>query len=166
MQPTVYDYSQPINTSATPPQPAVADSVGTSFDAARDSFKAGDYAKALEQVDQAIHQMPNDAALHEFRGVTLFALHRYTDAAVPLYAVLAVGPGWDWKTLDRTVPERVGLHRAASGPGELLQPEPRVGPFSVCACLLLPDAGKYRSGPQSIEAGGCNCSPRIPSLRS
>ena len=80
-------------------QPAVADQVGTSFDAARDSFKAGDYAKALELTDQAIRQMPNDAALHEFRGVVLFALHRYEDAAAPLYAVLAVGPGWDWSTL-------------------------------------------------------------------
>ncbi len=49
--------------------------------------------------DKAIHDMPNDAALHEFRGVTLFALRRYADAAVPLYAVLAVGPGWDWNTL-------------------------------------------------------------------
>jgi tetratricopeptide (TPR) repeat protein len=99
VQPTVYDYSQPINTAATPPEPAVADSVGTSFDSARDAFKAGEYAKALEQTDQAIRQMPNDAALHEFRGVVLFALHRYADAAVPLYAVLAVGPGWDWSTL-------------------------------------------------------------------
>ena len=73
--------------------------MGTSFDAARDAFKAGDYAKALELTDQAIRQMPNDAALHEFRGVVLFALHRYEDAAAPLYAVLSVGPGWDWPTL-------------------------------------------------------------------
>jgi tetratricopeptide (TPR) repeat protein len=43
--------------------------------------------------------MPNDAALHEFRGLVLFALHRYEDAAAPLYAVLSVGPGWDWQTL-------------------------------------------------------------------
>ena len=73
--------------------------MGTSFDSARESFKSGDYAKALELTDQAISQLPNDAALHEFRGVVLFALHRYEDAAAPLYAVLAVGPGWDWKTL-------------------------------------------------------------------
>lgn len=46
--------------------------------------------------DQAIGRLPNDTSLHEFRGVTLFALGRYADAAAPLYAVLAVGPGWDW----------------------------------------------------------------------
>jgi tetratricopeptide (TPR) repeat protein len=98
-QPTVFDYSQPISTTAAAPAPTVADEVGTSFDSARDAFKSGDYAKALELTDQSIRQMPNDAALHEFRGVVLFALHRYDDAAVALYAVLAVGPGWDWPTL-------------------------------------------------------------------
>ena len=46
--------------------------------------RPGDYTKALELVDQAIKQMPNESALHEFRGVTLFALGRYTDAAAPL----------------------------------------------------------------------------------
>ncbi len=54
--------------------------------------------EALDLTDQAIRQLPNDASLHEFRGVTLFALGRYADAAAPLYAVLAVGPGWDWPT--------------------------------------------------------------------
>ena len=28
-----------------------------------------------------------------------FALQKYEQAAVPLYAVLSVGPGWDWTTL-------------------------------------------------------------------
>ena len=121
VQPTAYDYSQPISTAAAPPAPGIADQVGTSFDSARDAFKAGDYAKALELTDQAIRQMPNDAALHEFRGVVLFALHRYEDAAAPLYAVLSVGPGWDWQYLGRTLSQRVGLHRSASRPGELLQ---------------------------------------------
>jgi tetratricopeptide (TPR) repeat protein len=73
--------------------------VVTNFDAARDAFKAGDYSKALEQTDEAIRQMPNEAALHELRGVVLFALSRYEDAAAPLYAMLSVGPGWDWQTL-------------------------------------------------------------------
>jgi tetratricopeptide (TPR) repeat protein len=107
VDPTVYDYSQPINTQSTPPQPSVTDQAGTEFDAAREAFKTGDYAKALDQVDQAIRQMPNDAALHEFRGVTLFALSRYTDAAAPLYAVLAAGPGWDWNTF-------IGLYPSVS----------------------------------------------------
>jgi tetratricopeptide (TPR) repeat protein len=109
VQPTVYDYSQPINTQATPPAPSVADQVGNGFDAARDAFKAGDYTRALELADQAIKQMPNDAALHEFRGVVLFALHRYEDAAAPLYAVLSVGPGWDWGTFVGLYPD-VGVY--------------------------------------------------------
>ena len=44
-------------------------------------------------------QNPNDASIHEFRALCLFAMGRYDDAAVPLYAVLAIGPGWDWATL-------------------------------------------------------------------
>jgi tetratricopeptide (TPR) repeat protein len=95
---TVYDYSQPLNSQVAPPQPAVADQATTEFDSAREAFKSGDYTKALGLVDQAIKEMPNESALHEFRGVTLFALTRYTEAAAPLYAVLAVGPGWDWDT--------------------------------------------------------------------
>ncbi len=43
--------------------------------------------------------MPNDPALHEFRALALFALGRYDEAAAALYAVLSVGPGWDWSTM-------------------------------------------------------------------
>ena len=43
--------------------------------------------------------MPNDPTLHEFRALALFALGRYDEAAAALYAVLSVGPGWDWLTL-------------------------------------------------------------------
>jgi tetratricopeptide (TPR) repeat protein len=37
--------------------------------------------------------------LHEFRALTLFAMKRYKEAAATLYAVLSVGPGWDWTTM-------------------------------------------------------------------
>jgi hypothetical protein len=37
--------------------------------------------------------------LHEFRALVLFALQRYDESAAALYAVLTVGPGWDWPTL-------------------------------------------------------------------
>jgi len=43
--------------------------------------------------------LPNDAALHEFRALCLFALKQYDQAAGTLYAVLSAGPGWDWTTL-------------------------------------------------------------------
>jgi tetratricopeptide (TPR) repeat protein len=42
--------------------------------------------------------------LHEFRGLALFALKRYQEAAGAVYAVLSVGPGWDWTTLSSLYP--------------------------------------------------------------
>ena len=74
------------------------------FDAARNAFMQGDYTTALAQVDQAIAQVPNDTVLHEFRGLALFALGRYKEAAAADYAVLSAGPGWDWTTLSGFYP--------------------------------------------------------------
>jgi len=98
-QPVVYDYSQPIDPQSPPPDESVATQAVTTFDTAREAFQAGDYARALDLVDQALKSMPNDSALHEFRALVLFALKRYDEAAAALYAVLSVGPGWDWTTL-------------------------------------------------------------------
>jgi len=98
-QPIVYDYSQPINASAPPPDEAVTNPTMTTFEQAREAFKQGDYANALSLTDQSLRQMPNDPTLHEFRALALFALARYDEAAAALYAVLSVGPGWDWSTL-------------------------------------------------------------------
>ncbi|HMF38452.1 MAG TPA: tetratricopeptide repeat protein, partial [Isosphaeraceae bacterium] len=47
----------------------------------------------------------NDTTLHEFRALCLFALKRYDEAAAALYAVLSVGPGWDWTTLIGLYPD-------------------------------------------------------------
>jgi tetratricopeptide (TPR) repeat protein len=98
-QPVVYDYSTPINVQSAPPEQSTTDVALQTFDSAREAFKNGDFATALKLADQAIAKMPNDASLHEFRALVLFALGRYEEAAAPLYAVLAVGPGWDWTTL-------------------------------------------------------------------
>ena len=95
----VYDYSQPINLAATPPDASVADSTEQVFSAARDSFKAGDYQRALDLADQVLKQTPNVAVVHEFRALALFALKRYDEAAAVDYAVLSAGPGWNWSTL-------------------------------------------------------------------
>ncbi len=94
-----YDYSQPIDTVSAPADEAVADPAMALFDAGRQSFHDGDYAGALQQTDQALAKLPTDTTLHEFRGLCLFALGRYDEAAATLYAVLSVGPGWDWTTL-------------------------------------------------------------------
>jgi tetratricopeptide (TPR) repeat protein len=104
VQQPVYDYGLPLNTQAPTPDPAVASLTLTSFDAARAAFKAGDYPRALAATDEAIRQMPNDAALHEFRALVLFAMGRYDEAAATLYAVLTAGPGWDWATMSGLYP--------------------------------------------------------------
>jgi hypothetical protein len=100
-----YNYSQPISTTAAPPAQPVADQATTAFDQAREAFKAGDYAQALQLDQQALTQMPNDTTLHEFLALVLFAQGKYEQAAAPLYAVLSVGPGWDWTTLSGMYPD-------------------------------------------------------------
>jgi tetratricopeptide (TPR) repeat protein len=97
----VLNYSQPIPTTAPPPaenSPVERSAIAAS-DQARAAFYRGNYQQALEQVDTALAQTPGDAVLHEFRALTLFAAHRYKEAAATLYAVLSVGPGWDWTTM-------------------------------------------------------------------
>ncbi len=94
-----YDYSQPIDTQSTPPPADIANPAVAKFDVARESFRTGDYAGALRLTDEALKVLPNDATLHEFRALVLFAVGKYDLAAGPLYAVLAVGPGWDWTTM-------------------------------------------------------------------
>lgn len=100
----VYDYSQPIDAQAPPPEASVTEPALATFDSARESFKAGNYAEALRLTEQALSKLPNDATLHEFRALCLFALQQYEQAAAPLYAVLSVGPGWDWTTLASLYP--------------------------------------------------------------
>jgi hypothetical protein len=105
------DYSQPIVVAQAAASPPVAQAGLTAeeqatplFDAARNAFMQGDYKTALAQVDQAIAQVPDDTVLHEFRGLVLFALGRYKEAAAADYAVLSTGPGWDWTTLSGLYP--------------------------------------------------------------
>src|SRR5262249_2022083 len=99
-----YDYSQPIDVVGVPPAASAADEAAPPFHSGRDSFKRGDFAQALRQADAALAKNPNDASLHEFRALSLFALGRYDEAATALYAVLSVGPGWDWPTLINLYP--------------------------------------------------------------
>jgi tetratricopeptide (TPR) repeat protein len=94
-------------TDAPPPtatdDPTVTDANKT-FDAAREAFKQGQYARAQELADQAIKELLSDGTLHEFRSLALFAQGKYKDAAAGLYAVLAAGPGWDWDTMRALYP--------------------------------------------------------------
>jgi tetratricopeptide (TPR) repeat protein len=101
----VYDYSQPINVAATPPDSSVAESTEQVFSAARDAFMAGDYQRALDLADQVLKQTPNVPVVHEFRALALFALKRYDEAAAVDYAVLSAGPGWNWATMAGLYPD-------------------------------------------------------------
>lgn len=104
-QPTAYNSSQPISTTAPPPEQAVASQATATFDQARDAFKAGDYAKAQQLDQQALTKTPNDSNLHEFLSLALFAQGKYDEAAAPLYTALSAGPGWDWTTLSGMYPD-------------------------------------------------------------
>lgn len=94
-----YNYSQPLNTEAPTPDQNVTDQAMNTFDVARQNFISGDYNQALSGVEKAIGQLPNDAVLHEFRALCLFALGRYADSAATIYPVLSIQPGMDWTTL-------------------------------------------------------------------
>jgi tetratricopeptide (TPR) repeat protein len=101
----VYDYSQPINVTAVAPEQSATDSSEQVFAGARESFKGGQYQRALDLTDQAIKITPNNPAIHEFRSLCLFALNRYDEAASVAYAVLSAGPSWDWSTVVSLYPD-------------------------------------------------------------
>ena len=116
---TPIDYSRPIVVATPSPatqvaaagQQAADGQAEQALDAARDAFVRSDYASAMTQVNRAIVLKPNDTVPHEFRGLILFATKRYKEAAATIYAVLSVGPGWDWATLSGFYPD-VNLYTA------------------------------------------------------
>ena len=140
-RPRPYNYSQPISTTAAPPEQAVAGQATSAFDQAREAFKAGDYAQALQLDQQALAQMPNDTTMHEFLALVYFAQGKYEQAAAPLYAVLSVGPGWDWTTLSGMYADVDDLHPSAPGPGGQRQGKPGFGPGPLRAGLPVPGPG-------------------------
>ena len=95
-----------MNPSAAPPDtPPATDPSTSPIGQARQAFASGDYPTATQLTQQALGQMPNDVSLHEFLALCLFAQGNYEQAAAPLYAVLSVGPGWDWTTLIGNYPD-------------------------------------------------------------
>jgi tetratricopeptide (TPR) repeat protein len=105
-------YAEPVLTPAIEAAPAesalpsgVTAEAVAKFDQAREVFLEGRYQEALKLADAALAKLPNDAVLHEFRSLVLFALGRYAESAATIHAVLDVGPGWDWKTLATLYPD-------------------------------------------------------------
>ena len=84
---------------------AAAERGDQTFDRARDAFKAGDYAAALDLTDEALKDVPDDPLVHEFKALVLFARGEDARAAAELHAVLAVRPGMDWTTLIGLYPD-------------------------------------------------------------
>jgi hypothetical protein len=108
--PVVYAQPIPVAIQAPPGTPAAnftasdtdtpaAPPDNIAFDMARQSFKRGDYAAALRDVDNALRKSSSDAVMHEFRALTLFALRDYRQSAAVVHSVLSVGPGWDYTTM-------------------------------------------------------------------
>lgn len=106
------NYSQPVTVvapqwvaneqlgeSAPGPERTVNEQAVTQLEAARTAFRNQNYREALRLIEAALAAAPEEAVLHEFRALVLFALGRYGEAAAALYALLAVHPGWDWTTL-------------------------------------------------------------------
>lgn len=110
------DYSEPIVMAPTEetlagdpsetaaPSPVTPEQL-TNFDQSRQQFFDGDYDAALSSASAALKELPNDAVIHEFRALILFALGKYQDSAATLYPVLSVGPGFDWTTLIGLYPD-------------------------------------------------------------
>lgn len=99
---TVYNYTQPIPVSyntTVEVNEADASSAETVLTSAIDAFRLNDYDQALDIANKGISQYSDDAVLHEFRALVLFAKQDYQQAAATIHSVLAVGPGWDWTTL-------------------------------------------------------------------
>jgi tetratricopeptide (TPR) repeat protein len=102
------DYSQPIvlaSPSAAVNSPQAESEAGQLLDVSRTAFTRGDYAQAMKFVNQAIAKRPSDPIPHEFRALILFATRQYRAATAAIYAVLSMGPGWDWATLCSFYPD-------------------------------------------------------------
>ncbi|MCO6042856.1 hypothetical protein NG895_02945 [Aeoliella sp. ICT_H6.2] len=106
---TTINYAQPITVQQSEYERAYATNEARAaqlrnasirhFDTARQAFFAQDLNVAYDSIEKAIALMPDDAAMHEFRALVLFAAGKYREAAEAIHAVLAVAPGWDWTTL-------------------------------------------------------------------
>lgn len=89
-----YDYSEPVSG-----QGPSTDAGMNQIDAAAEAFTRGDYKTALALSDKAAKEMPQNADLHQFRSLVLFAMGQYRESAAAAHAALMAGQGWNWETL-------------------------------------------------------------------
>lgn len=98
---TVYNYSQPITQNQSPD-----DKVADLMASADNAFHSGDYKTALSYVDAAVKELPQNAGVHQFRALVLFAMGQYRDSAAAAHVALTGGPGWNWPTLRSFYPSK------------------------------------------------------------
>jgi tetratricopeptide (TPR) repeat protein len=107
--PQPLNYSQPIAVptaaEVSNTDDSVVDDSMDNFAKARNFFKEGKYVEATTQAELALKLLPGDRTIHEFRALCLFARKKFPESAAALYAVLAAGPGWDWKTMSTLYPD-------------------------------------------------------------
>lgn len=106
---TVIQYDQPLQASPPPQEYDSADTGAApstvseesiyQLDEALLSFAEGDYDEALDVTNGVLAANPNDPIVHQLRALILFAQGEYRQASAALYAVLSVGPPWDWTTM-------------------------------------------------------------------
>jgi len=99
---TVYNYTQPIPVSyntAVAVNETDSTSADTVLNDAVEAFRQNDYDQALDITNKGIARYSDDAVLHEFRSLVLFAKQDFQQSAATIHSVLAVGPGWDWTTM-------------------------------------------------------------------
>ncbi len=105
-----YDYSQPVvinnivsstaEAESEPlPEEQAQEQALAMFDEGLSNFTAGQYAAALNDLNSALKELPEDPVVHEVRALTLFALGDYKAAAAGLNSLLSAAPGMDWTTM-------------------------------------------------------------------
>ena len=145
----LYDYSQPISTTAAPPSAPVASQASAGFDQARDAFKQGNYPQAVQLAQQALGQMPNDPNLHEFLALGCSRRASTTRPHRRSIAVLSDGPGWNWTTLIGQYPEADVYTQQLRALETYVEGEPPVGLRPLRSGLSLCDPGPTRRRPSS-----------------
>jgi hypothetical protein len=88
-----YDYGQVL------PEMSGTSEDDASFTEARADFYAGNYRKALLDIQPALQGLSGSPDVHEFHALILFALGDYYRSAAVAHTVLEAGPGWSWETL-------------------------------------------------------------------
>lgn len=102
---TVINYSQPLQVTVNSapegeePAPPLPPTAVELLDEARTLFAEQNYGAALSKTHEVLAVSPNDPIAHQLRALILFATGDYRQAAATLYAILAVGPPWDWTTM-------------------------------------------------------------------